>query len=445
MNTVGTGTELLVIGFLLLANGLFAMAEIAVISSRKARLKKLAGEGNTRARAALALAEASTRFLSVVQVGMTLCSIVVGAVGGASFSDRFATWLAGVAPTLSAYSHIAAFVLVAGGITFVTLLLGELVPKRIALGNPERIALAVAGPMQALAWLARPVVWLLMTMTDAVVKALGIAHRKEAPVTDEELSILIEQGLHAGTFNKAEQKMVEGVLGLDQLPVTALMTPRPKIVFLNLDDPDETNWRKIVASGHSHFPVFQGNRDQVIGMAAVKALWAHSAIGLQTNLKNLLVPALIVPETLQAMQLLEQFKETGKHVALVADEFGGIQGLVTLIDVLEAIVGDMPAMGRRSQPEARQREDGSWLLDATLSTGALKTLLLLEALPGEDEADYQTLAGFIVTQFGRIPATGDHFDWAGWRFEVMDMDRHRVDKVTVSRVPPPATIQKAAG
>jgi putative hemolysin len=282
-----------------------------------------------------------------------------------------------------------------------------------------------------------------MTLTDAVVKALGIAHRKEAPITDEELHILIEQGLHAGTFNKAEQQMVEGVLGLDQLPVTALMTPRPKIIFLNIDDPDETNWRKIVASGHSHFPVFQGNRDQVIGMVAVKALWAHSAIGLQTNLKNLLVPALIVPETQQAMQLLEQFKKTGKHVALVVDEFGGIQGLVTLIDVLEAIVGDMPAMGRRGQPEARQREDGAWVLDATLSTGALKTLLLLDALPGEDEADYQTLAGFIVTQFGRIPATGDHFDWAGWRFEVTDMDRHRVDKVIVSR-PPPATIQKAA-
>jgi len=444
MNSVGTGTELLVIGFLLLANGLFAMAEIAVISSRKARLKKLADDGSARARAALTLAESPTRFLSVVQVGMTLCSIVAGAVGGASFSDRFAAWLAEVAPTLSAYSHIAAFVLVAGGITFVTLLFGELVPKRIALGNPERIAMAVAGPMQALAWLARPAVWLLMTMTDAVVKSLGIAHRKEAPITDEELSILIEQGLHAGTFNKAEQQMVEGVLGLDQLPVTALMTPRPKIVFLNIDDPDEANWRKIVASGHSHFPVFQGNRDQVIGMVAVKALWAHSAIGLQTNLKNLLVPALIVPETQQAMQLLEQFKKTGKHVALVADEFGGIQGLVTLIDVLEAIVGDMPAMGRRGQPEARQREDGAWVLDATLSTGALKTLLLLDALPGEDDADYQTLAGFIVTQFGRIPATGDHFDWAGWRFEVMDMDRHRVDKVIVSRPPPPATIQKAA-
>jgi putative hemolysin len=445
MNNVGIGTELLVIGLLLLANGLFAMAEIAVISSRKARLKKLADDGSVHAHAALALAESPTRFLSVVQVGMTLCSIVAGAVGGASFSDRFAAWLARVAPTLAAYSHIAAFVLVAGGITFVTLLFGELVPKRIALGNPERIAMVVAGPMQALAWLARPMVWLLMTMTDAVVKFLGVAHRKEAPITDEELSILIEQGLHAGTFNKAEQEMVEGVLGLDQLSVTALMTPRPKIVFLNLDDPDETNWRKIVASGHSHFPVFQGTRDQVLGMVAVKALWAHAAIGLQTNLKNLLVPALLVPETQQAMQLLEQFKKTGKHVALVADEFGGIQGLVTLIDVLEAIVGDMPAMGRRGQPEARQREDGAWLLDATLSAGALKTLLLLDSLPGEDEADFQTLAGFIVTQFGRIPATGDHFDWGGWRFEVTDMDRHRVDKVIVSRLPPPATIQKAAG
>jgi putative hemolysin len=442
MNTVGT--QLLIIGLLLLANGLFAMAEIAMVSSRKARLKKLADDGSARARVALALAESPTRFLSVVQVGMTLCSIVAGAVGGASFSDRIAGWLARMAPTLAAYSHVTAFVLVAGGITFVTLVIGELVPKRIALGNPERIALALAGPMQALAWVARPIVWVLMLITDAIVKFLGIAHRKEAPITDEELSILIEQGLHAGTFNKAEQQMVEGVLGLDQLSVTALMTPRPKIVFLKLDDPDETNWRKIVASGHSHFPVFQGNRDQVIGMVAVKALWAHSAIGLQTNLKNLLVPALIVPETLKAMQLLEQFKKTGKHVALVGDEFGGIQGLVTLIDVLEAIVGDMPAMGRRNQPEAHQREDGSWQLEATLSTGALKTLLQLDALPGEEEADYQTLAGFIVTQFGRIPAAGDHFDWAGWRFAVMDMDRHRVDKVVVSRIPPPADVQKAA-
>lgn len=442
MNSVGT--ELLIISLLLLANGLFAMAEIAVISSRKARLKKLADDGHARARAALALAESPTRFLSVVQVGMTLCSIVAGAVGGATLSDRFAARLE-LVPALGPYSHLVAFVLVAGSITFVTLLAGELVPKRIALSNPERIAMLMAGPMQALAWLARPAVWLLTALTDAVLKFLGLGQRKESPITDEELSILIEQGLLAGTFNKAEQQMVEGVLGLDQLPVTALMTPRPKIVFLNLDDPEETNWRKIVASGHSYFPVYQGNRDQVVGMAAVKALWAHSAIGVPTNLKNLLVPPLVVPETMYAMQLLEQFKKTGRHVALVADEFGSIQGLVTLIDVLEAIVGDMPAQGRRNQPEVRQREDGSWLLDATLATGALKALLSLEALPGEDEADFQTLAGFVVTQFGRIPMAGDRFDVAGWRFEVVDMDRHRVDKVLVGRVPPPAAAQQAAG
>jgi len=443
MNSMGI--ELLVIGLLLLANGLFAMAEIAVISSRKARLKKLADDGSVRARAALALAESPTRFLSVVQVGMTLCSIVAGVVGGAALSDRFAAWLERVEPAFAAYSHAAAFVLVAGGITFVTLLVGELVPKRIALSSPERIAMLLAGPMQALAWLARPAVWMLTAVTDAVVKALGLAQRKEAPITDEELSILIEQGLHAGTFNKAEKEMVEGVLGLDQLPVTALMTPRPKIIFLNLDDPEETNWRKIVASGHSHFPVYQGGRDQVVGMVAVKALWAHSAIGVPTNLKNLLVPPLIVPETMHAMQLLEQCKKTGKHVALVADEFGSIQGLVTLIDVFETIVGDIPAQDRRVQPEVRQREDGSWLLDATVSTGALKALLALQALPGENEADFQTLAGFVVTQFGRIPAAGDRFDFAGWRFEVVDMDRHRVDKVLVSRPPAPAVVQKAAG
>jgi putative hemolysin len=442
MNSVGT--ELLVIGLLLLANGLFAMAEIAVISSRKARLKKLADDGNARARAALALAESPTRFLSVVQVGMTLCSIAAGAVGGATLADQFAVRLEQV-PALAPYSHIVAFVLVAGSITFVTLLAGELVPKRIALGSPERIAMLLAGPMQALAWLARPAVWMLTALTDTVLKFLGLGQRKESPITDEELSILIEQGLLAGTFNKAEQQMVEGVLGLDQLPVTALMTPRPKIVFLNLDDPEETNWRKIVASGHSYFPVYQGNRDQVVGMAAVKALWAHSAIGVPTNLKNLLVPPLVVPETMQAMQLLEQFKKTGRHVALVADEFGSIQGLVTLIDVLEAIVGDMPARGRRNQPEVRQREDGSWLLDATLSTAALKALLSLETLPGEDEADFQTLAGFVVTQFGRIPMAGDRFDLAGWCFEVVDMDRHRVDKMLVGRMPPPAATQKAAG
>jgi putative hemolysin len=240
--------------------------------------------------------------------------------------------------------------------------------------------------------------------------------------------------------------MVEGVLALDQLPVTALMTPRPKIVFLNIDDPEEVNWRKIVTSGHSYFPVYQANRDQIVGMVPVKALWAHAAIGLPTTLKNLLLPPLVVSDTINAIQLLEQFKKSGKHIAVVTDEFGAVQGLVTLIDVLEAIVGDLPNAGRRAQPEAKRRDDGSWLIDATLATSDLKELLgLTVGLPHEGEAEYQTLGGFVVTQFGRIPAAGDHFDWSGWRFEVVDMDHRRVDKVLVGKAPPPApSIEQAS-
>ena len=224
------------------------------------------------------------------------------------------------------------------------------------------------------------------------------------------------------------------MLALDQRPVTALMTPRPKIVFLNLDDPEEVNWRKIVTSGHSYFPVYQGHRDQIVGMVAVKALWAHSAIGLPTTLKNLLLPPLLVPEKATAIQLLEQFKKTGKHIAVVTDEFGAVQGLVTLIDVMEAIVGDLPEKGDRALPEAKKREDGSWLIDATLPTGELKTLLALDGpLPHEGEAEFQTVGGFVVTHFGRLPVAADFFEWGGWRFEVVDMDGRRVDKVLVAR------------
>ncbi len=273
---------------------------------------------------------------------------------------------------------------------------------------------------------------------NAIARFFGLGPRSASEgVGEDDVRALVEKGLHAGVFQRAEKEMVEGVLALDQLRVTALMTLRPKIVFLNVDDPEEANWRKIVTSGHSHFPVYQGHRDQIVGMVAVKALWAHSAIGLPTALKNLLVRPLLVPETMTVMQLLEQFKKAGRHIAIVTDEFGAVQGLVTLIDVLEAIVGDLPEPGRRNLPEAKRREDGAWVIDATLPTGELKALLGINAaLPHERAAEFQTLGGFIVTQFGRIPAAGDHFDCLGWRFEVLDMDRRRVDRVVVSKIRP---------
>ncbi len=438
----GISTELLILGLLLVANGLFALAEMAVVSARKARLRQLADDGDERAQTALELGADPTRFLSTVQVGITLCSIFAGAFGGVTLAGRLEVWLIRY-PSLAPWSDYLAFGGVVLLITFFSVIIGELVPKRIALSHPERVARFVAGPLQALSHVVSPIISVLTAATDLVLKPFGLSRRREAPVTDEEVNILIEQGLKAGVFHRAEKEMVEGVLRLDQLPVTAIMTPRPKIVFINIDDPEEVNWRKIVASGHSYFPVYQDNRDQVLGMVAVKALWAHAAIGVPTGLKNLLTPPLVVPETMDCIQLLEAFKKSGRHTALVADEFGSTQGMVTLIDVLEAIVGDLPAHGRRDQPEAKQRDDGSWLIDATLPINEVKKVLRLDELPQEAEADYQTLGGLVVTHFGRIPSAGDHFSWGGWNFEVVDMDRHRVDKVLVSPVPPPA-VEKAA-
>lgn len=437
-------TELLVLLLLLVTNGLFAMAEMALVTARKSRLQHLADDGDERAKVAVSQIEAPTQFLSTVQFGVTLSGIVAGAYGGAAVAHHFNLWLLGHFPAYADYTKYASFGLVVLGIAFFTIVLGELVPKRLAMANPEKCALWLARPMALVARLAAPFVWLLSVCTDAVARVLGAKVTKRAPITNEEVAGLIEQGLHTGDFRKSEKDMVEGVLGLDQLEVTALMTPRPKMVWLNLDDPDEVNWRKILASGHSQFPVYQKHRDNVLGVVHIKALWAHAAFSLPMSLKNLLTPMVTVPDKAFATTVLEQFKKTGKHVALVVDEFGSIQGLVTLIDVLEAIVGELPDQMRRAQPEAKRREDGSWLIDATLTAGEIKELLKLRELPGEDEADFQTLGGFVVTQLGRIPSAGDYFDWAGWRFEVVDMDRNRVDKVLVAKTPLPVATQQAA-
>jgi putative hemolysin len=433
MNSLST--ELLVIALLLGVNGIFALAEIALISSRKSRLKTLAKQGNPRAQLALAQAENPTPFLSTVQVGVTLSGIAAGAFSGAAMARGLNAWLVVRWPEADIYAGYVSFGTVVMMITFVTIVFGELVPKRIGLANPERWALALARPMAAIAKIALPFVWLLTVTTDTITKLLGSRAEPKVTVSNEEVASLIEQGLHAGVFHKDEKAMVEGVMALDQCPVTALMTARPKMVWLNVSDPDEVNWRKIVASGHSHFPVYHEHRDNVLGMVHIKALWAHAAFGLPTNLRNLVTPALTVPEATTAIQVLEQFKKTGKHTALIIDEFGGVQGMITLIDVLEAVVGELPDQLRRAQPEAKKREDGSWLVDATLAIGEVKELIHTRELPGEGSADFQTLGGFIVTQLGRIPNAGDYFDWEGWRFEVMDMDRRRVDKVLIAKTP----------
>jgi putative hemolysin len=430
--------ELTILALLVLANGLLAMAETAVVSARKAKLRQLAAGGDQAAAKALALAEQPARFLALVEFWLTLSGMIAGVLAGAKLVGQAARWLAQW-PALADYAHGLSLLGVTLGLTSFMLVFGEFVPKRVGRAYPEKVARLLSGWVRALAWIAAPLLWFFELCTDGLSKLVGIRTRPLAEsVGEEEVRALIEQGLHAGVFQEAEKEMVEGVLALDQRSVAAIMTPRPKIVFLNLDDPEEVNWRKIVTSGHSYFPVYQSSRDQVVGMVAVKALWAHSAIGLPTTLKNLLLPPLFVTESLNAIQLLEQFKQSGKHIAVVTDEFGVVKGLVTLIDVMEAIVGDIPERGRAAQPEAKQRDDGSWLVDATMPTSEVKTLLgLAHPLPHEEDAEFQTLGGFVVTQFGRIPAAGDKFDWQGWRFEVVDMDRRRVDKVLIAKAPAP--------
>jgi putative hemolysin len=435
--------ELLILGLLIVANGILTAAETAFVSARRAKLRRMAESGSEGAHAALEIAEHPGRFLGFVQFFLTLTCVVGGVIVVSSTADVFASWFSrwpGAAP----WAELAALIAATLGLASVMLFLGELLPKRIALSNPERMAVILGPLMRSVSRVASPLSAALGSMGDAVASALGFKPRPVAEtVGDEDVRALVERGLHAGVFKRAKKEMVEGVLSLDNLLVTAIMTPRSKIVFLNIDDNEETNWRKIVTSGHSYFPVYQGNRDQVVGLVSVKALWAHSAIGLPTTLKNLLVPPLIASEAMTAIQLLEQFKKTGKHTAVISDEFGAVQGLVTLIDVFEAIVGDLPEQGRRGETAMKRLEDGSWLFDATLPIADFKSALgLSSALPNESEAEYRTAGGFVVTQFGRIPAPGDQFEWGGWKFEVAEMDRQRVDKLKVTAVAPEAAKAK---
>ena len=436
--------ELVILGSLIVANGLMTAAETAFVSARKVKLLRMAESGSEGAGAALVIAEHPGRFLGLVQFLLTLTCVIAGAALVASSASGFASWFDRW-PAFAPWAGTLGLLLGTLIIASVMLLFGELLPKRIVLANPERAA-AILGPaMRAFSRMVSPCSALLGLASEAIATALGFKLRPVSEtVGDDDVRALVERGLHAGVFKRAKKEMVEGVLSLDKLLVTTIMTPRTKIVFLNIDDNEEANWRKIVTSGHSHFPVYQKNRDQVVGMVSVKALWANSAIGLPTALKNLLVPPLIAPEYMTALQLLEQFKKTGKHTAVISDEFGAVQGLVTLIDVFEAIVGDLPEPGQRNKTKVKRREDGSWVVDATIPIAEFKAALgIKEALPNEAEAEYRTAGGFAVTQFGRIPEVGDRFEWSGWRFEVAEMDRRRVDSLIVASTVPHVPVAKA--
>ncbi|AFZ33483.1 MULTISPECIES: hemolysin family protein [Cyanophyceae] len=427
----GIVLEILLILLLIIGNGVFAMSEIAIVSARKARLQQQVSQGKSGARAALKLANSPSRFLATVQIGITLVGILAGAFGGATIAEKLAEALR-LVPVLVPYSDALAFGIVVICITYLSLVIGELVPKEVALNNPEGIASKVAQPMQLLSKVTAPIVRVLSVSTQAVVKLLGVRASEEPPVTEDEIRLLIRQGTEIGTFKPAEQDIVERVFRLDDLPVSAIMTPRSRIVWLDLKESFEQNHQKIASSIHSRFPVCQGSLDEVLGIVLIKDLYVHRTAEPSTNLTNFLQRPLFIPESLWALKVLEMFKQTEMHMALVVDEYDVVQGLVTLNDILEAIVGDIPSAGEQDEPQAIRRDDGSWLLDGMLSIEEFQQVLSLDDLPGIRRGHYQTLGGFIIAHLGRIPTSADHFEWQGLRFEVVDMDGNRVDKVLVT-------------
>lgn len=427
--------EITILFLLLIANGVFAMAEIAVVSASKPRLRRLADQGNSTARIALDLAESPNRFLSTVQIGITLVGIFAGAFGGATLATKLAGPIAQIA-FLTPHADKIAFGIVVVIITYFSLVMGELVPKRFGLSNPEGIAMLVARPMNWLSKFAGPVVSFLSLSTEALLRLLGFKPEKEVAVSEEEVRVMMQEGVRAGAFNKVESHIVHSALELDQLPVREIMTPRPKVIWLNRDDSHEQIWHKIVVSGHSHFPVYEGDRDHTVGVVSVKAIYANLAAGAGVRLNDLMIAPLIVPESQTVLQLVETFKQSGKHIAIVTNEFGSIVGLVTLNDVMEAIVGEFPSQGERAKPEIKKRHDGSWLIDAMIDLTAVEQALPGFKFGGNAYNEFQTLAGFVVKTLGHVPKEGETFETQGYVFEVLDMDRHRVDKMLVMPLTP---------
>lgn len=425
--------EILIIFLLLIINGLFAMAEIAVLSARKARLQQQAMEGNRKARVALGLATNPNQFLSTVQIGITLVGILAGAFGGATVAEELGIYFKRFA-FLAPYGEALSVGLVVLAITYFSVILGELVPKRLALNHAERIATSLAVPMRALSVVMSPFVRILTLSTDLVIRLLGIRPSTEPPVTGEEIKVLIEQGTRVGVFEEAEQGMIEGVLRLGDRRAGELLTPRTRIVWFDLNDSWEEIKQEIITSRHSRFPLAEGDLDKVLGIVDAKDILVQSLRGESFDLRALLTEPLLVPESMPALQVLELFKQRGSHLALVLDEYGGLQGLITHNDILEDIVGYVPLSAGTEEPNAVRREDGSFLVDGLLPIDRLKEILNIEKWPDEEVGHYQTVGGFVITQFGRIPSVGQRFEWGDYDFEVMDMDWRRVDKVLITAI-----------
>ena len=420
--------------FLIFLNSLFAMSEMALTTSRKARLQVMVEAGDSGATHAMALHDDPTKFLSVVQIGITSISILNGIVGDAVFSAPFAHWLHATFPVGDRAAEISATAMVVVSITFLSIVFGELVPKRLGLMYPETIARFAARPMEWLSLIARPFVKLLSWCTEATLKLLGVRGAPDRSVTEEEINASLEEGLDAGVIEAQEHQMVRNVFRLDDRQVGSMMIPRAEIVWLEATGTAADVLRVIGDADHSRYPVCRGGLDDVIGVISAQGLLQQSMQGKTFTLDEGLQPPVFVPETLSGMELLEQFRASNAQIVFVVDEYGEVQGMITVRDVLEAITGEFSTK-TDADSWAVQRADGSWLFDGLIPTPELKDRLDLRELPEEDRGRYNTLAGMVMLLLGRLPETADAVEWEGWRFEVVDLDGKRVDKVLASALP----------
>jgi putative hemolysin len=428
------GIELVVIFLLILANGVFAMSEIAVVAARKVRLQQRADEGDERAKTALELAHDPNRFLSTVQFGITMVGVLAGAYGGTTIAAKLAVPIATV-PQLAPYAAGIALAIVVGGITVLSLIIGELVPKRIGLNNPEAIASWVARPMMLLARVGGPIVHLLTGLTNLVLRLFGVKGEAEPNLTEDEIKALISQGAETGAVGATEENIVQRVFQLGDQRVAAIMTPRPDIEWIDVDASEEELREFLASHAHTQFVVCHGGLDEVLGIVRSADLLPVAFKGSRIDLRSLTREALFVPDSMPAVQLLESFRGSHKHVALVMDEYGAVEGLVTVTDLLTAIVGDLPADASEAQGAFVSRADGSWLVDGSASMESVLSHFGLDGLPEDEAGAYHTIGGFVMARLGRVPKAADTFDWGGMKFEVIDMDGRRIDKVLVARKP----------
>jgi putative hemolysin len=419
--------EFLILLGLIVLNGLFAMSEIALVTARKARLMKYAAEGDSAAEVALKLGEDPTRFLSTIQIGITSIGVLSGIVGQSVLAEPFSLWMQSIGVDAES-ADVGATAAVVVVVTYVSIVIGELLPKRIGQINPEPIARLVARPMQFLATVARPFVVLLSVSTHALLRLLGIRQTGPAGVTEEEIHAMLEEGSETGVIEQHQHEMVRNVFRLDDRQLGSLMIPRADVVYLDIRRPPEENLSLLIDSEHSRFPVCDGGLDKVLGVMHAKQALAAVARGKTPDFAGHLQTCLYVPETLTGMELLEQFRGGAMQMALVVDEYGDIEGMVTLHDLLEAVTGEFTPRNAEDA-WAVQREDGSWLLDGAIPIPEMKDRLELKTVPEEDKGRYHTLSGMVMLLLGRVPATGDRADWDGWEFEVVDMDGKRIDKV----------------